>query len=152
MSNHLYNDLRCPDDHREYNVFYARSAGPPPCPECGKDRSVFYATRAEAGEATRDHTVGGEFQSFVFDGKRVTSKEEWHAIKADYARQAGVPVSDIVETPVSSRAQKNARLDDIRHAAYEMRRKNGFDGQTYQRYVQEQNERKSARVRTGWTR
>lgn len=152
MSNHLFNDLRCPDDHREYNVFYARSEGPPPCPECAKPRSVFYATREEAGEAARDHTVGGEFQSFVFDGKRITSKEEWNSIKADYARQAKVPVSDIVEIPVSSRAQKNARLDAIRHAAYEERRKNGFDGQTYERYKQEQNERKSARVRTGWTR
>lgn len=147
----IFHDLRCPDGHMEFNACYRRSGGPPACPECAEPRSVFYATREMAGQAERDHTVGGVFSPFTYDGERITSPEQWQAKKAEYARAAKIPLEHVGEVSRGSKREIRARADDLRHEAYEMRRRNGFDGQTFDRYLKEQRERKAARVRIGWT-
>ena len=144
----VVHDLKCPQGHEERSVYYRRSEGPTPCPECQEARSVFYAM----AETPSAHTVGGEFQPFMFDGRRIESAQEWGRIKAEYARVSGVPVKDLVEVPMGSAREKSARLDDLRHEAHEVRRRQGFDGQTFDRYTKEQRERGAPRVRTGWTR
>ncbi len=148
----IFNDLRCANEHAEFNACYRKSEGPPPCPECAEPRSVFYATREMANQDARDHTIGGVFSPFTFDGERITSPEQWKAKKAEYARLAGVPLEHVGEVSRGSRREIRAHADELRHQAWETRRKNGFDGQTFERYTQEQRERKAARVRTGWTR
>ena len=148
----IFNDVRCADGHAEYNLCYRKSEGPPPCPVCRAPRSVFYATREMAGEAARDHTIGGVFSPFTYDGERITTPEQWQAKKAAYAKAAGIPIEHVGEVSRGTKREIRARADELRHEAYEMRRRNGFDGQTFERYTQEQRERKAARVRTGWTR
>lgn len=142
----LVHDLRCPQGHYEVNVTYRRSEGPTPCPECNQARGIFYATREMANEAQRDFTVGGEFRRFRYNGEWMESPEQFRRAKEHLCKVSGAKMDELVEVPVGSARERKARADELRHEAWVVRKREGFDDYTLSRYRAEQAARKQQRI------
>lgn len=134
----IVHDLRCPDGHFEISVTYRRSDGPTPCPECDKPRSVFYATREMSAQDPTDYTVGGEWRRFRYNGEWMESPEQYRKAKEHLCRVSGAKMDELEEHSVGSRAQRRAHADELRHQAWEVRKREGFDDHTWNRYKAEQ--------------
>ncbi len=126
---------------------YRRSAGPSSCPVCEKPRSVFYAMTC----VPTDHTVGGGWREFVYDGEVMRSPEQFHQKKVEYSRRTGEPLESLVDVSAGSRSDKRTRADEVRHDAYLRRKKLGFDDNTFRQYQAEQRRLQEPKVRVGWT-
>lgn len=140
----LVHDLRCADGHEERDATYRRSEGPSPCPVCDGARSIFYAMAS----APLDHTVGGGWRDFTYDGEVIRSPEQFQQKKLEYSRRTGTPMSDIVDVSNGSRMERKVRADEVRHEAYKRRKMFGHDDQSFSRYQAEQ--RREPQVRIGW--
>lgn len=141
-------DVRCPDGHYTISETYRRSAGPPPCPTCGKPQTMFYATRGMAGAASQpfsDPTVG-VFRPVDFGGKTYHDAESWNRAVDSYCKAQGLTRDQISIEPRASKAQRSALRDELRHEAIVQRRRSGYSEADYREYVREQRARKAERL------
>ena len=101
--------------------------------------------------APMEHTVGGGWREFVYDGEVMRSPEQFHQKKVEYSRRTGEPLESLVDVSAGSRSDKRTRADEVRHDAYLRRKKLGFDDNTFRQYQAEQRRLSEPKVRVGWT-
>jgi hypothetical protein len=139
----IVRDLRCPLGHYEVSVLYNTSEELPRCthvpPEgaipCNLPRTTFYATQEMTNDARAAavHT----FKPFEVDGGvRITSEEGALRYRQSVAAQKGVPVEHI---QFNSRGNVPQTVDELRHRARDIRRREGFDERTFESYRTERN-------------
>ena len=79
-------------------------------------------------------------------GDRVcTTHAELHEAKVAAAKRHGCDVDQIVVESSGSKSDKRTRLDEAKHTAWEMRKRDGFDDQRFKDYQQEQRRQPTVR-------
>ncbi len=142
---YITTDIRCPNGHVVISAIYRRSEGPPAC-GCGQPQTVFYATRQQAGEATQDFSPAqvGTFKTVTVNGETFHNQEDYtrfiDSIKSKHLVKDG---EFSVES--KSRSERRTHTDELRHAAWERRKQEGFDTQTFNDYRREQTRQTSIR-------
>lgn len=144
----IVHDLRCPDGHYEVSVYFPRGA-PTPCPICSKPRTVFYATREMAQQEVlqyADPTVA-VFRPISVGGATYHTKEAYDRYLADFARKHKTTADKLGIESAGTPNQRAVRRDELRHAAWEKRKEEGFDTQRFEGYQEEQRRINPARDR-----
>ena len=119
----IMNNLECTGcDFFEYEAFYKRADGPDDCPECGSKRKMSFK-----GFTFAIHGQGpGSFAAVDFGvlGKAETKEDYDRCIKTIEERFPGKRVNIQEETD----AQKQTRLDTIRHNSWQRNKARSLDG------------------------
>jgi len=141
--------LRCVDSdcaHTEPHVFYRRSLGPPPCPECGSERKISWAHGQFPG------TQGDGYGSFtpVHMGAfgQIETREEYNRVMGVIKER--YPNAQI-QVEHDSQLDKQNRADEARQRSHDRKKRHGLD-KKIESEIKEMRKIKTAEVKQKATR
>jgi hypothetical protein len=145
-------DLRCtatpdllpPEAHYECSVLYRVSEGPPPC-ACGAPRVPFYATREmqrlEVLNRSDAYAEGVFRPTLLPNGERCETAADLDRALDSYCARHNLTRDQVALEPIDKK-RANESADEKQHHAWLLRKKNGYDDQTYRALIAENRRKK----------